>query len=96
MPDYAHNLSLRMSQVLDWIGVNEKIVMKRRRLMLLNESIYTLSQQLVGNDGNMFAFGSQTEGTTTPGLQSDADSLLSINTYNVIQDWSEWEYGKRL
>ncbi|XP_060591537.1 uncharacterized protein LOC132746426 isoform X1 [Ruditapes philippinarum] len=95
IPDYAHNLSLKMSQVMDRIGVNEKIVMKRRRSMLLNESLFTLGQQLRGKDINVFNFGSQIEGTTTPGLQSDADSLISINKFNVIQDWSEWEYGKR-
>ncbi|XP_060586910.1 uncharacterized protein LOC132742485 [Ruditapes philippinarum] len=94
IPDYAHNLSLRMSQVMDGIGVNEKIVMKRRRSMLLNESLITITHRLLGNDVNIFLFGSQIEGTTTPGLQSDADCLISLNTYNVIQDWSEWEYGK--
>ncbi|XP_060558234.1 uncharacterized protein LOC132718536 isoform X2 [Ruditapes philippinarum] len=95
IPDYAHNLSLKMSQVMDGIGVNEKIVMKRRRSMLLNESLFTLTHQLRGNDGNIFIFGSQIEGTTTPGLRSDTDCLISMNNYNVIQDWSEWEYGKR-
>ncbi|XP_060591529.1 uncharacterized protein LOC132746422 [Ruditapes philippinarum] len=83
-----------MSQVMDLIGVNEKIVMKRRKLMLLNESLFKLSLQLIGNDLNMFLFGSQTEGTTTLGLNSDTDCLTSLNKFNVIQDWSEWEYGK--
>ncbi|XP_060556858.1 uncharacterized protein LOC132717413 [Ruditapes philippinarum] len=94
IPDYAHNLSLKMSQVMDGIGVSEKIVMKRRRSWLLNESLFTLPHQLLGNDVNAFVFGSQIEGTTTIGLRSDADFLISLNTYNVIQDWSEWVYGK--
>ncbi|XP_060558229.1 uncharacterized protein LOC132718534 [Ruditapes philippinarum] len=96
IPDYAHNLSLKMSQVMDMIGVNEKIVMKRRRIsMLLNESLLTVIHQLCGNDKNVFFFGSTIEGTTTPGLHSDTDSLISLNKFNVIQDRSEWEYGKR-
>ncbi|XP_060591539.1 uncharacterized protein LOC132746426 isoform X2 [Ruditapes philippinarum] len=94
IPEYAHNLSLRMSQVMDRIGVNEKIVMKRRSL-LLNESLLTLTQQLRGNDKNIFFFGSTIEGSTTLGLQSDADFVISLNKFNVIQDWSQWEYGKR-
>lgn len=94
IPDYAHNLSLKMSQVMDGIGVSEKIMMKRRRLMLLNESLFTLTHQLLGKDRNVFFFGSQIEGTTTIGLNSDLDCLISMNNYNVIQDWSEWEYGK--
>jgi hypothetical protein len=76
------------------IGVSEKIVMKRRRSTLLNESIITLTQQLRGNDVNMFIFGSTSEGSTTKGLESDTDCLNSLNTFNVIQDWSEWEYSK--
>jgi hypothetical protein len=55
-----------MSQVMDGIGVNEKIVMKRRRSWLLNESLFTITQQLHGNDVNVFTFGSQIEVTTTP------------------------------
>jgi DNA polymerase sigma len=94
IPDYAHNLSLKLSQVMDGIGVNEMIVTKRRRSWLLNESLYTLTQQLRGNDGNIFIFGSTIEGTTTPGLHSDTDCVISMNKFNVIQDRSEWEYGK--
>ncbi|XP_060581595.1 uncharacterized protein LOC132738153 isoform X2 [Ruditapes philippinarum] len=95
IPDYAHNLSLKMSQVMDMIGVNEKIVMKRRRSNLLNESIVTVTHQVRGRDLNGFIFGSQIEGTTTLGLNSDVDCLISKNKFNVIQDWSEWVYGKR-
>jgi hypothetical protein len=83
-----------MSQVMDGIGVNEKIVIKRRRLMLLNESLLTLPLQLGGHTLSGFYFGSQTEGTTTLGLNSDTDVLFSINKYNVIQSLGEWEYGK--
>ncbi|XP_060591532.1 uncharacterized protein LOC132746425 isoform X1 [Ruditapes philippinarum] len=97
IPDYAHNLSIRLSQVVggDVMGVNEKMVKKRRRMWLLNESIFSLTQQLHGNALKWFVIGSQIEGTTTPELQSDTDWLGSINIYNVIQDLSEWEYGKQ-
>ena len=94
IPDYTHNVSLRISQVMDEIGVNEKIVMKRRRLTLLCESLGTLTHQLMDRDTNVYIFGSQIEGTTTPRLNSDTDLLLTVNKYNVIQDWSEWEHGK--
>jgi hypothetical protein len=79
---------------MDRIGVNEKIVMTRRRSMLLDESLFTLTHQLRGENINVFNLGSQIEGTTTLGLQSDKDCLVSVNNYNVIQDWNEWEYGK--
>ncbi|XP_060556855.1 uncharacterized protein LOC132717411 [Ruditapes philippinarum] len=94
IPDYSPNLSLKMSQVMHGLGVNEKIVMKRRRSWLLNESILTLIQQLLGHDRNGFFFGSQIEGTTTLGLRSDTDFLESLNNINVIPDLNEWEYCK--
>jgi hypothetical protein len=83
-----------MSKVMDGIGVSEKIVMKRRRSLLLKESLVSFRQQLHGQNKNTFFFGSQIEGTTTLGLKSDTDCLISMNDYNVIQDYSEWEYGK--
>ena len=93
IPDYTHNVSLRISQVMDEIGVNEKIVMKRRRL-LLNESLHTLTHQVMDEDVNVYIFGSQIEGTTTLEMNSDTDFILTVNKCNVIQDWSEWEHGK--
>ncbi|XP_053374663.1 uncharacterized protein LOC123532409 [Mercenaria mercenaria] len=93
IPDYTHNVSLRLSQVLDEIGVDERIVLKRRRLQLLNESLRTITQQLMNVNNSLYFFGSKTESTTTPGLQSDFDCLYSINDFNIITDWSEWEPG---
>ncbi|XP_053392107.1 uncharacterized protein LOC128554820 [Mercenaria mercenaria] len=91
--DYTHNVSLRLSQVLDEIGVNERIVLKRRRLRLLRETLFTIPYQLRTYNTSVYCFGSQTESTTTPGLQSDFDCLYSINNFNIITDWSEWEPG---
>ncbi|XP_060556857.1 uncharacterized protein LOC132717412 [Ruditapes philippinarum] len=94
VPDYAHNLSLKMSQVMDRICVSEKIVMKRRISGLLRESLFAFNHKLRDKDLNVFLFGSQIEGTTTPGLQPDVDCIISIKNYNVIQDLSAWQNGK--
>ncbi|XP_060568965.1 uncharacterized protein LOC132727455 [Ruditapes philippinarum] len=94
MPYYTHNVSLRLSKVLDEIGVNERMVIKRRRLGLMNESILTIGHRLIHEeDVNVYNLGSTIEGTTTLGLSSDLDILFTLPRYRVIQDWSEWEPG---
>jgi hypothetical protein len=94
--DYTRHVSLRLSKVLDEIGVNERIVIKRRRLELTNEILRTIGQQLLTHEGvNLYSLGSRVEGTTTLGLNSDLDVLLTYSRQEVIQDWSEWEIGKQ-
>ncbi|XP_060597829.1 uncharacterized protein LOC132751644 isoform X2 [Ruditapes philippinarum] len=94
MPDYTRNVSLRLSKVLDEIGVNERMVIKTRRLGLMNESIRTIGHRLKHEDVNVYNLGSRIEGTTTLGLSSDVDILFTLTRFSVIQDWSEWEPGK--
>ncbi|XP_053404756.1 uncharacterized protein LOC123553798 [Mercenaria mercenaria] len=94
VPDYYPDVSRRLSQVLDDIGVNERTVNVRRRTGLLRESMQTLSHNVLGGDIKCYHFGTQTEGTTTLGLNSDIDLLTCHNKYNVIQDWGDWKQGK--
>ncbi|XP_045160626.2 uncharacterized protein LOC123525558 [Mercenaria mercenaria] len=94
LPDYTHNVSLWLSQVMSDIGVNEKMVIKRRRACLLQEAIADTSLQLEDWYVSFYELGSQVEATTTQELNSDYDHLLVQNTSNVIQDLSDWELGK--
>ncbi|XP_045208563.2 uncharacterized protein LOC123560435 [Mercenaria mercenaria] len=93
-PDYYHNISMRLSEVLDDIGVTENIVTKRRRTHLLRETMLTIHLRTIGEQTTVYNLGSRSEGTTTLGLQSDFDKLGCINHSIVIQDWSEWTPGK--
>ncbi|XP_053395466.1 uncharacterized protein LOC123523847 [Mercenaria mercenaria] len=93
-PGYMENVSLRLSEVLADTGVDERIVQKRRRTWLLRESMLTISIQLRDGNASEYFLGSQSEGTTTLGLDSDFDRLICINDINVIQDWADWEPGK--
>ncbi|XP_053390689.1 uncharacterized protein LOC128553532 [Mercenaria mercenaria] len=95
---YIENVSLRLSEVLADIGVNERIILKKRRTWLLAESmgsIHTRSTQLRNVNCSVYFLGSQSEGSTTLGLDSDIDCLLCYNKINVIQDWADWEPGVR-
>ncbi|XP_045171977.2 uncharacterized protein LOC123534011 [Mercenaria mercenaria] len=92
-PGHSESLSLKLSEVLSDIGVDEKTVLKRRRMLLLKESTYKIKKILTGVNHSTYYFGSQVEGSTTPGLKSDLDILLSRDDMNVIQDWSMWQPG---
>jgi hypothetical protein len=87
-------LSLKLSEVLEDVGVNKEMVMKRRRINMLEENINTVSLRSVGENRTQYHFGSQSEGTTTEGLNSDFDLLFVEYAYNVIQNWSEWKQNK--
>ena len=93
-PAYSRSVSLHLSRTLDEIGIN-KITVKRRRLSnLYCEKAFTIGNRLRGKEVSAFHFGSQTEGATTSGLNSDCDTLICNDTWNVIEDWSEWKKGK--
>jgi hypothetical protein len=94
-PEYSSTLSLKLSEVLEDVGVNEKMVMKRRRVFMLRENIQTVTWRSLGDNSTTYYFGSQSEGTTTEGLHSDVDVLPVIYNMNVIQDLSEWKQNKR-
>ncbi|XP_045216597.2 uncharacterized protein LOC123566501 [Mercenaria mercenaria] len=93
-PDHYHNISMRLSEVLGDIGDNEKMLLKRRRAAVLDEISKTIIHRARKYQMTIYNFGSWSEGTTTPGLRSDADQLFTMDDYNVIQDWSEWTLGK--
>ncbi|XP_060563539.1 uncharacterized protein LOC132722932 [Ruditapes philippinarum] len=93
-PNYTETVSMRLSEVLSDIGVDERIVLKRRRTMLLKESIENVIYKIHKN--SVFTvnyFGSQSEGTTTIGIESDIDLLYCFNDIPVIQDWCKWIPG---
>ncbi|XP_060568768.1 uncharacterized protein LOC132727349 [Ruditapes philippinarum] len=93
-PEYSNILSLKLSEVLEDVGVNEIMVMKRRKVNMLQENIQTVTYRSIDVNYTVYNFGSQSEGTTTAGLDSDTD-ILNVNyDINVIQDWSEWKQNK--
>ncbi|XP_052775246.1 uncharacterized protein LOC128213515 [Mya arenaria] len=93
-PDFYRIMSLRLSRALSDIGVNRWMVRRRRRTFLMLETSETINHKLEGHDDTNFFFGSQSEGTTTPGLNSDIDKLTCFNDINIMSSWSEWEAGR--
>ncbi|KAH3740552.1 hypothetical protein DPMN_047258, partial [Dreissena polymorpha] len=93
IPEHFEELSIRMLAALDDSGAGKKTVLERRRTYLCREHIEKIALQLQGKNFECFHFGSQSEGTTTPGLQSDIDFLQSNHIFNIMTIWEDWKAG---
>ncbi|KAK3599472.1 hypothetical protein CHS0354_006594 [Potamilus streckersoni] len=83
IPEYYKEVSLRLSRVLDTVGLGEDI-----RWQKINMWIQTQKMTSVRYRG-VRLLGSQAEATTTPGLQSDIDTIVPLPT-TVIQNLESW------
>ncbi|KAH3740422.1 hypothetical protein DPMN_047128 [Dreissena polymorpha] len=82
-----------MFDTLDDSGAGKETLLERRRTYLRREQIEKITYQIKGLNRECFHFGSQSEGTTTPGLQSDIDFLYSNHTFNIMTIWEDWKAG---
>jgi len=94
MPAFFHHLSEVLYQVLECVGVNPWVVERRRHTFLHWEAADDVVAHQEGCDTTTFHFGSQSEGTTTPGLQSDTDKLFTHNNTNIMYSWADWQQGR--
>ncbi|XP_052762735.1 uncharacterized protein LOC128205256 isoform X2 [Mya arenaria] len=91
-PEYQHVMSLRLSRVLEDIGVTRRQTVKmRRNTWLAAEKIQTVLESIPNRKKTLYISGSQSEGTTTLGMESDTDCLRSLNDSPVFLDLSEWQ-----
>ncbi|KAL4218377.1 hypothetical protein ACF0H5_023114 [Mactra antiquata] len=79
-------LSLKINEVLNHVGVNEKIIQHRRKTSLEVECFRTVNRLtgLCWFPVESIFFGSQTEGTTTIGLCSDFDYAYMLDKVVVL------------
>ncbi|XP_052777289.1 uncharacterized protein LOC128214710 [Mya arenaria] len=90
-PDNYRVMSLRLSRVLNDIGVNNWMIRRRRRTFLAMK-IDGINNHYINS--SVYCFGSQIEGTTTLGMMSDTDMLVCDNSRPAILDWTDWKLGK--
>jgi len=87
-------MSRHLSRVLDDIGVIQDMTDLRRHIHLLDETLDTVGVKLQGNNETFYIVGSQSEGTTTVGMDSDTDNMIILNNYLVVFNWAEWDKDK--
>jgi len=93
MPPFFPSLSILLCRILDAIGANSLVFDRRRETFLHLEAMATIMNQAQGDNIVYYNFGSQSEGTTTPGLLSDIDTLVSNSNVNIMLSWSDWKRG---
>jgi len=93
IPPFFPSLSVLLCRRLDAVGANTLVFDRRRKAYLHREAMATIVDQAEGLNNVAFHFGSQSEGTTTPGLRSDTDTLISMNILNIMLHWSDWKRG---
>ncbi|XP_052820398.1 uncharacterized protein LOC128246244 [Mya arenaria] len=86
--------SLRLSQVMEDIGVNRRMIEWRRNTFLRIETFSTICSILKYIPLTDYVFGSQTEATTTFWMESDHDTLHSDESVHVILHLNKWQKGK--
>ncbi|KAH3897273.1 uncharacterized protein LOC127864599 isoform X2 [Dreissena polymorpha] len=93
-PRCDHTLSQRVARVLDDIGINDDVISKRRDVFLHMEALETVRRRMSGFSFECYHFGSQTEGTNTPGLRSDTDLLECECTANIMTSAVDWKTSR--
>jgi len=94
VPTFFAALSEVLSAALEAVGVNPSIVTRRRDTYLYLETAETVIYHEYGLDNTAYHFGSMSEGTTTLGMNSDTDTLISQNFFNIMYTSEDWERGK--
>ncbi|XP_060574008.1 uncharacterized protein LOC132731772 [Ruditapes philippinarum] len=94
VPRSTQTMSKKLTEVLVDIGVDERMVLKRRRTWLLSETILNINSTLIEEDIVAHNFGSQSEGTTTIGMNSDNDQLIYSKIVWAIQNLSDSKPSK--
>jgi len=100
MPVYASGwlfhdvMSLRLIAALEDLGVTKLMVGRRRHTFLMDESVMSVAIHICGRKTVYYHFGSMTEGTTTPSMGSDIDTLVCYTSVNIMSGWPDWKRGK--
>ncbi|KAH3812011.1 uncharacterized protein LOC127834925 [Dreissena polymorpha] len=84
--DYLEVVSKHLFVVLDIAGASEYVRSIRQHCALVTDVITGISNILESNDVAVYTFGSTSEGTTTPGMNSDRDTMICIQTFPVFEN----------
>ncbi|KAK3598473.1 hypothetical protein CHS0354_039561 [Potamilus streckersoni] len=87
IPQYYKEVSSRLNRILDTVGLGDDIRWKRINMWIQSEELLSVSFEI-----RYHFFGSQAEATTTPGLQSDMDSVI-CESCRVLKDREIWMPG---
>jgi len=76
------------------IAVTSHMIHWRRHGCLLEETVKTTGIKMCGEPFSQYIVGSQSEGSTTDGMNSDTDYFYSHCDHLVVLEEKEWRWGK--
>jgi len=76
------------------IAVTTDMIQRRRHACLLGETLWTTWHKLGGLPTANFVVGSQIEGSTTIGMESDFDYVIRDDRVQVVLELGAWHEGK--
>jgi len=76
------------------IAVTTDMIQRRRHACLLQETLWTAWNQVQGSPKTSFIVGSQIEGSTTIGMESDLDTVMKDDRVQVVLKQGTWQSGK--
>jgi len=76
------------------IGVTSNMIHRRRHDRLLEETVDTTGNKLLGIPQSAFNVGSQVEGSITIGMRSDTDQVYRHDDIQVVLKLGAWQTGK--
>jgi len=76
------------------IAVTSDMIHRRRHACLLEETLLTTQHKLQGLPTTSFLVGSQIEGSTTIGMESDFDCVIRNDHFQVVLELGAWQEGK--
>ena len=76
------------------IAVTTDMIQRRRHACLLEETLWTTRYTLLGFQTPSFTVGSQVEGSTTIGMESDFDYVMRDDRGHVVLELGAWQERK--
>ena len=86
MSENMQRLSVRLSQILDSVGASEEVRAQCWKYAKIREIADTTRAHILLRPSSWYIFGSYSEGTTIPGLESDRDFLMCDDYFTVIEN----------
>ncbi|KAH3774114.1 hypothetical protein DPMN_175487 [Dreissena polymorpha] len=79
------SVSRHLFKVLDVAGASEYVRHTRQHKALVGDVLASLTNVIERSDVAIYTFGSMSEGTTTPGMNSDTDIMMCFRIYPVFE-----------
>ncbi|KAL3847835.1 hypothetical protein ACJMK2_018726 [Sinanodonta woodiana] len=87
-PEHYCSVSEQLSHILDNVGYSREDRFRKVTIVNETEVFFNMATTIQGFH-KVYSFGSRSEGSTGPDLQSDTDRMFQFNIMKVVNDISQ-------